>query len=209
MKKKILVFSPHTDDGELGCGGTIVKYLEKKNPIYYTVFSMAEKSVPKGFPKDILAKELKRAMDVLGVSSNKITKFNYDVREFPKFRQEILEDMVKIGDLIRPDVVLTPSSKDIHQDHRVIYEETLRAFKKTTILGYEEPWNNITFDTRAINPLEKRHIKKKIDALMCYKTQKKRAYLNEEYIWGLARTRGTQIEKDYAEAFEVIRWVLD
>lgn len=208
MEKKVLVFSPHTDDGELGCGGTIAKFIENGDTVYYTVFTMAEKSVPKGLPKDILFKELMTAMTVLGVPDKNIKKFNYDVREFPKFRQEILDNMIELRELIKPDIVFTPSSRDIHQDHKVVYEETLRAFKKTTILGYEEPWNNITFDTNAINLLEERHIRKKVDALRCYETQKARAYLNEESILGLARTRGTQIERDYGEAFEVIRWVL-
>ncbi len=52
------------------------------------------------------------------------------------------------------------------------------------------------------------HIQKKIDALACYETQKDRAYLNPDFIRGLALTRGTQIEETYAEAFEVIKWVI-
>jgi len=76
-----------------------------------------------------------------------------------------------------------------------------------TILGYEQPWNNITFNTLSFIPLEERHIEKKIDALKCYETQKHRKYLSDDFIKGLAHTRGTQIEEEYAEAFEVIRWV--
>ena len=84
----------------------------------------------------------------------------------------------------------------------------MRAFKKCTLLGYEQPWNNITFNTLAFIPLKESHIKKKIDALKCYETQRERAYLNADFIRGLAVTRGTQIEQRYAEAFEVIKWVI-
>ena len=84
----------------------------------------------------------------------------------------------------------------------------MRAFKKCTLLGYEQPWNNITFNTLAFIPLSDTHIQKKIDALACYETQKDRAYLNPEFIRGLALTRGTQIEEKFAESFEVIKWVL-
>jgi predicted nucleic acid-binding protein len=84
----------------------------------------------------------------------------------------------------------------------------LRAFKKCTIFGYEQPWNNITFDTTAFIRLEERHIAKKVEALNCYESQKDRIYLNEEFIRSLARTRGVQINSRYAEAFEVIRWII-
>jgi len=77
-----------------------------------------------------------------------------------------------------------------------------------TLLGYEEPWNNISFNTSSFVPLEERHVRKKIDALKEYKTQMYRNYLNEDFIKGLAKTRGVQINKEYAEAFEVIRWVI-
>jgi hypothetical protein len=84
----------------------------------------------------------------------------------------------------------------------------MRAFKNCTILGYEQPWNNITFNTLAFIPLTSEHIQKKIDALACYETQKSRVYLNKDFIRGLAVTRGTQIEEQFAEAFEVIKWVI-
>jgi len=45
--------------------------------------------------------------------------------------------------------------------------------------------------------------------LECYQFQKHRSYLNQEFIWSLAKTRGVQIEGEYAEAFEVIRLVFD
>ena len=84
----------------------------------------------------------------------------------------------------------------------------MRAFKECTILGYEQPWNNITFDTTAFVLLEDRHLRKKIEALNCYESQRCRAYFDDDFIQSLARTRGVQINACYAEAFEVIRWVI-
>ena len=134
--------------------------------------------------------------------------FSFEVREFPKFRQEILDALIRLKNKIQPDMVFTPSRYDTHQDHKTTVEETMRAFKKCTILGYEQPWNNITFNTLAFVPLREIHVQKKIDALACYETQKDRSYLNPDFIRGLALTRGTQIEEKYAEAFEVIKWVM-
>lgn len=209
MFQKVLVLAPHTDDGEVGCGGTISRYVEEEKEIYYVAFSSARRSLKKGLPEDILEHEVKAATEILGVKSPNLILFDYEVRTFPTYRQEILEDIIKLKSKINPDLVFAPSLNDIHQDHQVIAREALRAFKKVTILGYEEPWNNIVFKTRSFVVLEKKHVKKKVDALRCYESQKHRAYLDEAFIWGLAHTRGTQVEVPYAEAFEVLRLVIN
>ena len=59
-----------------------------------------------------------------------------------------------------------PSHHDVHQDHQTIAQEGLRAFKRTTILGYEVPWNNFDFSYGAYIALEKRHIEMKVAALV-------------------------------------------
>jgi LmbE family N-acetylglucosaminyl deacetylase len=208
MFSRVLILAPHTDDGELGCGGAISKFVECGMDVYYAAFSVAEKSVPDEFPKDVLEIEVKKAMAVLGVPKTNLMIYRYEVRTFSYHRQDILEDIVSLRNELQPDLIFMPSPNDLHQDHKVVAEEAIRAFKRFTILGYEEPWNNISFNTVSFIPLEEKHIKKKIEALKCYETQTYRSYLNEEFIRGLARTRGTQIEVKYAEAFEVIRWVI-
>ena len=206
MTKKILVISPHTDDGELGCGGTIAKLIEEGNEVEYVALSCCEKSVPPQYPRDILSREVKAATKILGIKTPIL--FSFEVREFPKLRQEILDALIRLRNKIQPDIVFTPSRFDTHQDHKTTVEETIRAFKQCTILGYEQPWNNITFNTLAFVPLMEEHVNKKIDALNCYETQKERSYLNPDFVRGLALTRGTQIEEKYAEAFEVIKWII-
>jgi len=206
--KKILVLAPHTDDGELGCGGTIAKFVEEKKSVFYVAFSSAEKSVPEGFPKDILKKELRKAVKLLGLSPDNLILFNYEVRDFPRYRQDILDDMIKLDKKIKPDLILLPSTCDIHQDHQVILQEGLRAFKKISIFGYELPWNNLTFSTKAFVELKEVHISKKIKALSCYKSQLSRIYMSGDFIKSLAMTRGVQIGTRYAEAFQAIRLIL-
>ena len=102
-----------------------------------------------------------------------------------------------------------PSLNDIHQDHSTISHEGLRAFKGVTILGYELIWNNLTFNTTSFVKLQRKHIQIKARALMEYKTQEGRDYMSEEFIFSLAKTRGVQIGCDYAESFEVIRWIME
>jgi len=206
--KKILVLAPHIDDGELGCGGTITKFAEEKKEVFYIAFSSAEKSVSKGLPKDILKKEVRKATKILGLPEKNLILFNYEVRDFPRYRQEILDAMIRLDKKIKPDLILLPSTQDIHQDHQVILQEGLWAFKKISILGYELPWNNYTFNTEAFMPLKEKHLLKKVKALSCYKSQSDRFYMSGDFIKSLAITRGVQINKQYAEAFEVIRWII-
>jgi len=206
--KTILVLGPHTDDGEFGCGGTMAKFIEEGRDVYYATFSCAEESVPAGLPRDILLTEVKKATKVLGVDRDKLLIYRYQVRKFAQYRQEILEDLVKLKKDLEPDLVIMPSSHDLHQDHYTIAMEGLRAFKFTSILGYEVPWNNITFETSSFVYLEERHIEKKLASLQCYRSQIGRKYANSEYIKGLARTRGVQIGVDYAETFDVKRWII-
>ena len=101
-----------------------------------------------------------------------------------------------------------PCSNDIHQDHQTIYNEGLRAFKKTSILGYELPWNNLSFTTNTFIKLTEENILKKVEALNEYKSQRSRTYLNEAFIRSLSITRGVQIGAPYAEAFELVRWII-
>jgi LmbE family N-acetylglucosaminyl deacetylase len=207
--KKILILAPHTDDGELGCGGSIAKFIEQGAEVYYAAFSTAEESVPEGFDRNILKTEVKDATQTLGIVNSNLFIFNYQVRKLNYERQAILENLIMLRNKISPDLLLIPSLNDIHQDHSTIAQEGLRAFKNSTILGYELIWNNLTFHTTCFIPLLKRHVQKKHNSLRSYKSQEHRSYMSEDFIFSLAKTRGVQIGKDFAEAFEVIRLILD
>ena len=206
--KKVLVLAPHTDDGELGAGGTIAKLLDAGADVYYMAFSTAEESVPDHLPKNTLEIEVKAATKKLGIEQNNLIIFKYQVRKLNYVRQEILEELVNIKSKISFDLVLLPSLNDIHQDHSTVATEGVRAFKNTTILGYELIWNNLTFSTTAFVKLDVSAVNRKIEALQCYKSQNTRDYMNEKFIKSLAHTRGVQIGSEYAEAFEVIRWIV-
>jgi N-acetylglucosamine malate deacetylase 1 len=208
MFATVLVLAPHTDDGEFGCGGTMAKLLSQGAAVHYAAFSSAEKSLPPGSDPGILVRELNAAMDALGISRDRVHVFNYGVRNFPGHRQAILDDMIKLKTAVDPGLVLLPSAHDTHQDHLTVAQEGFRAFKDRTILGYEIPWNNRTFDTESFVLLDKEHIDAKVNALRCYRSQLERFYANEEFIRALAKTRGTQIGAPFAEAFEVVRWVI-
>ncbi len=205
---RVLVLAPHTDDGELGCGGTLSKLIERGATVHYVAFSICEESVPEGFARDILATEVKKSTQNLGIDPDHLIVLRYPVRHFPQYRQDILEDLIRIRREIEPDLVFLPSPDDIHQDHQIVSQEGLRAFKRKSILGYELPWNNLTFTSSALVHLAEKHVQRKIAALKHYESQRHRNYWSEDMVTNLARVRGVQAGADYAEAFQVMRLVI-
>ena len=207
MKRRILILCPHTDDGEFGCGGTAVKFLKQGHDIHYCAFSSASKSLRSGLDKDILVGEMMDAMSVLGINNTHL--FDYDARDFPKHRQSILDDMIVLRKEIKPSIVFLPSTFDIHQDHKVICREGVRAFKNCTIFGYELPWNNLSFTTQMFVTLDRYEVDAKWLAIEKYKSQNHRLYFSESFVRNWVSTRGKQIGVAWAEAFEVIRLIIN
>ena len=143
--------------------------------------------------------EVKKATAQLGISPENLIIYNYEVRKLGYVRQEILEELIRLKKSNSFDLVFIPS---LHA------QEGLRAFKNTTLLGYELIWNNLTFNTQCFVELNRKHIQAKVEALKAYESQGTRDYLSEEFIFSLAKTRGVQAGGPYAEAFEVVRLFL-
>ena len=207
---KILLLSPHTDDIELGAGGTLIKLLrEKNNDICWIVFSTCPDAVPEGLPKDTLKKEYTSVVSELGIKNYHI--YDFENMNFPRYRQEILAELDKLRKEFEPDLIVTPSLNDFHQDHRTIAEETVRVFKRdTSIIGYELPWNNLVFNPQLLVELTDEEVERKWRILSLYESQFiiHRNYFSKEFIFGWARMRGAQCNAKYAEAFEVIRGII-
>ena len=207
---KVLILSPHTDDAELGCGGSISRMIEEGAKVMWIVFSIAEESLPESMPKDTLKREFMKVLDRLGLDESCSRVHQLSVRRLLERRQEILEELVSVRRSFGPELVLTPSLHDVHQDHQAVSNEAVRAFKMhSSIIGYELPWNTLSFSADMFMRLEERHMAKKLEMLECYESQivKARSYFSKDFIRGLARVRGTQCSSSLAEAFEVIRWI--
>lgn len=201
---RALVLGAHTDD-EFGCAGTIARMVETGVEVHYACFSSCEESVPAGFDRDVLKREVRVAIGELGIPEENFRLFDYRVRHFPAVRQEILEELVRLRAEINPDLVFMPAFSDMHQDHSVVAREGFRAFKHATLLGYELPMNTISFDHVSFVALEERHIEVKVRHARAYRSQASRTYLSENFIRSLAVVRGLQTNTPAAEAFEAIR----
>ncbi len=203
--QKILILAPHPDDGELGCGGAIARFCQENKEVHYAAFSPCRKSLPADSPNDLLEKECKMAVQQLGLHPAKLLFYDFDVREFPAKRQDILEELVSLKKYIQPDLVMVPGSTDMHQDHLVIHHEALRAFRSSSVLGYELPWTQTRFHSSFFIQLTEDQIDRKVKALACYESQAHRDYMKNDFVRSLSKVRGVQCNTMYAEAFEVCR----
>ena len=205
--RRVLVLCAHTDD-EFGCAGTVLRLVAAGAEVRYLALSSCEASVPEGLPKDVLVHECRACTAALGIPPENVEVGPFPVRYFPRDRQAILERLVAISRDYAPDLVLLPSSRDTHQDHAVVAQEGFRAFKRSTVLGFELPQNLVTFENSAFVALDGPTLDRKIEALAAYWSQGFRPYSTDAFIRGLATVRGVQCGADYAEAFEVVRLIV-
>jgi LmbE family N-acetylglucosaminyl deacetylase len=200
MFKKLLFVGPHPDDVEMGCGGIISKYC-KSAQITYLILSPCLED-PKN--KDIL-NEARKAVGRLGLSTEALIIKDLPRRTFHDQRREIRDVLISTREKYKPDMVFCPSFKDIHQDHSVTAEETLRLFRDIGVISYEAPRSSIVFEPNLYVELSDQNMKDKIEALMCYKSQYDKYYFKPSVIQSFAHMRGSQCRATYAEAFEVLR----
>jgi len=200
---KVVVLSPHTDDGEIGVGGVTARMLEEKHEVHYVVLSV---------PLPELHRECRQSINTFKTENNGIHLYihSFETRTFPEKRQEILQTLYDFNEKIKPDLVFTPSTYDYHQDHETTTKEAIRAFRHTSILGYIIPYNCRTLKEDVFISFAERHLQTKISALSNYASQRQlgRPSLFSENIRREATLRGLQCKRDYAEVFENIRLII-
>jgi LmbE family N-acetylglucosaminyl deacetylase len=201
--KKIIVVAPHLDDIELGLGGTLNKLsVNGGNEIHYIGLSL-----PPLVDKVIFMDEFWNSNKYFNIPKENYHLYDYDPRNLFDVRMEILQHFYDLGKKIKPDLVFIPNSKDLHQSHQVVHAEGKRAFKYSTILGYELPWNSMEFDMDVFIKLHEKEIQSKMSAVNSFTTQMNRMFFSNDIMMDLARVRGKQIGGEYAECFELIRLI--
>ena len=209
--KTILAISPHTDDAEISCGGSIAELTSHGYHVYYAALSDCRDTlVDSKFALDTMAKECKSALKLLGVKEKNISIFQHKNKFYCEEPRKIFETLEKLRDLIKPDLVFIPDVNQTHQDHKVVAEQAISVFRrKTSILSYEQPWNDLQFSPNYFIKITSKALSLKMKAINKYKTQVafKRGYLSKEFIYGLAATRGTQVNAPYAEGFRVVKLI--
>lgn len=152
--------------------------------------------------------ECRAAVPHLGMNPDNVRFLDYQVRRFAERRQDVLDTMIRMRRELNPDLVLAPSSFDVHQDHAVIHQEAQRAFKTVTLLGYDLPWNCARFDFDLLVAIGEEDLAAKTRALAEYASQGHRPYTGAETLRATAAYHGLKSGTPFAEAFEVIRWIV-
>lgn len=202
---RVLVLGAHPDD-EIGCGGAILRLLALGAKVHHYYFSRCVESLRKlDLPDDTLVSECEGSRAKLGIDPALCGSFDFPVRRFPQYRQEILEELVRLNREIEPDLVFVPNRHDVHQDHHAMCEEAIRAFKYRTVLGYELPWNTLAFHHDCLIAFGEEELSRKLAAVECYKSQLQNHYASIDFFRSLARVRGVQANTTFAECFEVVR----
>jgi LmbE family N-acetylglucosaminyl deacetylase len=196
---QILCLGAHSDDIEIGCGGTILKILQAFDNlvIFWVVLSSDNERKKEAFESANTL--LKKA------NSFHVEIYQYKENYFPYIGYEIKSTIDKIKLKISPDIIFTHYRNDLHQDHRLISELTWNAFRDHFILEYEVP----KYDGDIGNPnffvhLNEHLIRTKIHHLLSnFKTQKNRHWFTDDVFLALARLRGIESNApdNFAEAF--------
>lgn len=206
--ERVLVVAPHADDAELGCGGSIRRWTEEGKEV--RILNLSDTSNINGEEHGkVLRLEAIAAAESVGVTKANVLFAEFPVRNFDSRRQEILDYLIRARESFLPNLVVGPSVGDVHQDHSVVSGEIQRAFKTTTVLGFDTYWNLAIQKPDAVIELSREQIEAKLRALDAYKTQSNRSYMDPDVVLGQARMRGIPRGFEFAEAFSISHAVID
>jgi len=198
--KKVCFFGAHPDDIELGCGA-LISHIGKSADIRVVTLSDNQKNP--NLPD--LVKEHFASMSSLGLVEDQVILSTFETRKFQEQRQDILEYIIKVNKEFQPDIVFTHTKADLHQDHKTVTEEILRAFRGTTVLGFDVIRSSYGFFPNFLVEVSEKDVKSKIDSLAQYKTYDSKYYFAEEITRSTLIRNGALCERRYAEGFDTLR----
>ncbi len=200
--KKVCLIGAHPDDIELGCGAFIAN-LNQKAEILCVTLSDNQKNPQLTH----LVEEHYRSMSILGVPREMIRMGAFVTRRFPELRQEILEYLYQLNHEYQPDLVITHTRSDIHQDHQQTTEEVLRAFRGTTVLGFDALRSSYGFFPHFLVEVTEQDVERMIRALAEYSTYNDKYYFDESVLRSTLIRHGALAERPFAEGFDILRIV--
>ncbi len=200
--KRVLFLGAHPDDIELGCGALLHHLLPHSEVLCVTLSDNQKNPLLQNLVEEHFA-----SMDTLGVPRDRVVLETFTTRYFPTARQEILEYLLRLRRDFKPQIVFTHTLQDIHQDHNVVTQEALRAYRGMTVLGFDVVRSSHGFFPHFLVEVTEQDVEAKINALMCYKTYRDKYYFQPELLRATMVRHGALAERTYAEGFDILRIV--
>ncbi|OJX47017.1 MAG: hypothetical protein BGO78_16145 [Chloroflexi bacterium 44-23] len=200
--KRICCIGAHPDDIELGCGALIANIAQRAEVLCLTLSDNQKNPALQN-----LVSEHRASMKVLGIPEDHDLMMDFETRRFPQLRQEILETLLNIKRTFQPEIVFVHTRNDIHQDHVTVMDEAVRAFRGTTLLGFDVLRSSYGFFPHFLFEVSETDVEKKLAALAEYKTYADRYYFESEITRATMIRHGALAERPYAEGFDIHRVV--
>jgi LmbE family N-acetylglucosaminyl deacetylase len=199
--QRILAIGAHPDDIEIAAGATLAKQRDSGNYVFGLILTQGTQ----GGDATRRLLEAKKGAEFLGLDEYKILDF-HDTRMSDQ-SNEVLQAIETVINQIKPDMIFTHSVNDIHQDHQVVHNATLRAARRSpTILCYESPSATADFRPEYFVDVAN-YVDVKVEAIRGHWDQRKKPYVKPDKVRSKLAFRGEQARIDFAEGFEVIRMV--
>jgi LmbE family N-acetylglucosaminyl deacetylase len=198
--KRVCFFGAHPDDIEIGCGA-LISHIAGQTDLRVVTLSDNQKNP---LLKNIVSEHY-RSMKILGVPEEKVIVGQFETRRFPQFRQEILSFILEIRNEFNPDMVFVHTKADLHQDHATVTEEGLRAFRGTTVLGYDVIRSSYGFFPHFLVEVDEIDVSNKIQALSEYHTYDDKYYFDPDLTRSILVKNGALAERKFAEGFDILR----
>lgn len=198
--RRICFIGAHPDDIELGAGALIAHIAGQTELLCVTLSDNQKNPALKNIVREHFA-----SMAALGVPQDHVVVKDFETRRFPHFRQEILEYLITLNREYHPEIVFTHTKNDLHQDHATVTEECLRAFRGTTVLGFDVLRSSHGFFPNFLVEVNEGDVDRKVAALAEYKTYETKYYFDPQITRATLIRHGALAERPYAEGFDIMR----
>jgi LmbE family N-acetylglucosaminyl deacetylase len=198
--KRVLFIGAHPDDIELGCGALIANLSDSAEIVCVTLSDNQTNPLLNNLITEHFA-----SMSLLGVKKDNTILGSFETRRFMHERQEILEFLITQKIKHQPDVVFVHSQADLHQDHNAVTQEVLRAFRGTSVFGYDVIRSSQGFFPSFLVEVNESDVNRKIASLNAYKTYSDKYYFKPELTKAILIRNGALCERNYAEGFDILR----
>ncbi|WP_116999677.1 PIG-L deacetylase family protein [Desertimonas flava] len=199
---QVLLLGAHSDDIEIGCGGTVLRLLAERpgSTIHWVVFSAAGQR----------AEEARTSAAAFTGGAAGVTLHSFRESYFPYVGAEIKDAFEELCAGVEPDVVFTHRRDDEHQDHRTIAALTWNTFRNHLVAEYEIPkYEGDLGHPNLFVPLTAELAERKIELLTeHFASQRNRAWFRPATFRGLMALRGVECVADYAEAFHIRKLII-